>query len=326
MRIAIYAFEGVTMFHLAAPQLVFGEVTGLGLAEDWSTVLWSTGADTITTAEGYPLGGIAGPEAAEDADLVVIPSWPYPPVAVDDPLRTVLTRAHARGSGVVGLCMGAFAVAEAGLMSGRPAVTHWQGMDELALRHPELAVDDSVLYIDHDDVMTSAGTASSLDACLHLVRKHLGAAAANRIARHLVVAPHREGGQAQYIERPVARPDHGDPLAATLDWAMARLHEPLSIDELAEHARMSRRTFVRRFRATTGTTPARWVLARRLDEARSLLETTTWGVDRIALACGFGSAVTLRQNFTATYATTPSAYRRSFALKETAPQVHRLPG
>ena len=316
VRIAIHAFEGVTMFHLAVPQLVFGEVTRLGLAEGWDTVLWSTGTDMITTAEGYSLGRLAGPEAAEDADLVVIPSWPYPPVAVDEPLRAVLTRAHAHGSGVVGLCMGAFAVAEAGLLGGRPAVTHWEGMDELASRHPELAVEDSVLYIDHDDVMTSAGTASSLDACLHLVRKHLGAAAANRVARSLVVAPHREGGQAQYIQRPVARPDSGDPLAATLDWAMARLHEPLSIDELAAHARMSRRTLVRRFRDTTGTTPARWVLARRLDEARSLLETTRWGVDRIALACGFGSAVTLRQNFVSAYATTPSAYRRSFALRE----------
>lgn len=315
MRIAIYAFEGVTMFHLAVPQLVFGEVTRLGLAEDWTTVLWSTETDTITTAEGYSLGRIAGPEAASEADMVVVPSWPYPPVTAAGPLRTVLQRAHARGAGVVGLCMGAFAVAEAGLMDGRSAVTHWEGMQELAIRHPELAVDDSVLYIDHGDVMTSAGTASSLDACLHLVRKHLGAAAANRVARSLVVAPHREGGQAQYIERPVARPDHGDPLAATLDWAMSRLHEPLSIDALADHARMSRRTFVRRFRDSTGTTPARWVLARRLDEARSLLETTHWGVDRIALVCGFGSAVTFRQNFTAAYATTPSAYRRSFALK-----------
>lgn len=183
----------------------------------------------------------------------------------------------------------------------------------LAERRPDTSVDASVLYIDHGDVLTSAGTASAIDACLHLVRKHLGVAAATRVARSLVVAPHREGGQAQYIERPLARPATDGAIGEVLDWALAHLDHPLTVDLLAERARMSRRSFVRHFQQATGTTPARWILDRRLDEARALLETTDWPVDTIASACGFGSPVTLRQNFAAAYGTTPTTYRRRFA-------------
>lgn len=311
MRIAVYAFDDVTMFHLAVPQMVFDEVTRQGLAE-WNTVLFSDQAGHIRTAEGYQLGEVQGPAAGEVADVVVVPSWFDDGRAPGESLRRVLQQAHQRGVTILGLCLGAIPVADAGLLTGRAAVTHWQAFDSLAARHPDVFLDQTVLYIDHGDVLTSAGTASGLDACLHLVRARLGADAANRVARSLVIAPHREGGQAQYIEHPLPPRSSDDPIANLLEWALGRLGEPLSIDRLASQAHMSRRTFIRVFRASTGTTPSAWIRTRRLDAARRLLETTDLSIDQIAAGCGFGSAVTLRQNFARAFSTTPTEYRRRF--------------
>lgn len=311
MRIAVYAFDGATMFHLAVPQMVFDEVARQGLAQ-WTTVLFSDQEGEILTAEGYRLGRVRGPEAADEADVVVVPSWFDDARVPSTVLRQVLQRAHGRGSPILGLCLGAIPVADAGLLAGRQAVTHWQAFGSLAGRHPDITLDQSVLYIDHGDVLTSAGTASALDACLHLVRARLGAEAANQVARSLVIAPHREGGQAQYIERPVPARSTDDPISRLLEWALGRLEEPLTIDRLAAQAHLSRRTFVRAFRSATGTTPAAWVRARRLDAARRLLEKTDLPIEQVAADCGFGNAVTLRQNFAAAYSTTPSEYRRHF--------------
>ncbi|WP_459642463.1 GlxA family transcriptional regulator [Kineococcus sp. NUM-3379] len=313
MRIAVYAFDDITMFHLAAPLMVFGELGRLGLAEDWTCRLWSDHPGTVRTVEGYPLGEVEGPEVLQWADMVVIPSWPQPVRPSSDVFRNDLRQAHERGAVIAGLCLGAFAVADSGLLDGRAAVTHWQMLPALAERLPGTGTDTSVLYIDHDDVLTSAGTASSIDACLHLVRKHLGSTIATRVARSLVVAPHREGGQAQYVERPLAQPATRNAITDVQQWALARLHEDLSIDRLAGQARMSRRSFIRQFARATGTTPARWVLEQRTAEARVLLETTDWTVERVASACGFSSPVTFRQNFSAAFATTPTAYRRRFS-------------
>jgi len=318
MRIAIYAFPGVTMFHLAVPQMVFDEVTRQGLAE-WKTVLFSDQAGQVRTAEGYQLGEVQGPAAAEQADVLVVPSWFDDGRAPNESLRGTIQEAHRRGVTVLGLCLGAIPVADAGLLSGRLAVTHWQAFDSFAVRHPDVFLDQTVLYIDHGDVLTSAGTASGLDACLHLVRGRLGADAANQVARSLVIAPHREGGQAQYIEHPVPPRSSDDPIARLLEWALGRLGETLSIDRLADRAHMSRRTFVRAFRAATGTTPSAWVRTRRLDAARRLLETTDLSVDQVAADCGFGSAVTLRQNFATSFSTTPTEYRRRFDARAARP-------
>jgi transcriptional regulator GlxA family with amidase domain len=311
LRIAVYAFDGVTMFHLSVPQLVFDEVTGQGLG-DWTTVLFSDRAGSIRTAEGYPIGEVRGLSAAREADIVVVPSWFTDGRAPGPALRRTLTKAHGRGATIAGLCLGAVAVADAGLLSRRTAVTHWQAVDMLAARRRDIGVDASVLYIDHGDVLTSAGTASAIDACLHLVRGRLGAAAANRVARALVVAPHREGGQAQYVERPLPAHPANDPIAVVLEWALRHLTEPLPVERLAEVAHLSRRTFIRAFQATTGVTPAVWVKRQRLDEARRLLESTDLPIDQVAAACGFGSTVTLRQNFAAAFDTSPSEYRRRF--------------
>lgn len=311
MRIAVYAFNDVTMFHLAVPQMVFDEVARQGLAE-WKTVLFSDQEGHIRTTEGYLLGEVQGPKAAEDADVVVVPSWFDDGRASSESLRQVLQQAHERGVTILGLCLGAIPVADAGLLTGRSAVTHWQAFSSFAVRHPDVFLDQTVLYIDHGDVLTSAGTASGLDACLHLVRGRLGAEAANQVARRLVIAPHREGGQAQYIEHPLPPRSSDDPMSRLLEWALGRLGEPLDIDRLAAQAHMSRRTFVRAFRAATGTTPSAWIRTRRLDAARRLLETTDLSVDQVAADCGFGSAVTLRQNFARAFSTTPTEYRRHF--------------
>ncbi|MGO2643488.1 MAG: GlxA family transcriptional regulator [Brevibacterium sp.] len=315
MRIAIYAFTGITMFHLSVPQMVFDEVTRQGLAE-WETVLFSDDNDPITTAEGYQITGVSGPKAASDAEVVVVPSWYDDGRPAGQPLRQLLATSHDRGATIAGLCLGTFPIADSGLLAGRKAVTHWQGFDQLTQRHPDLEIDDSVLYIDHGDVITSAGTASALDACLHMVRTRLGSEAANQVARSLVIAPHRDGGQAQYIQRPLPERADDDPISAVLDWAVNHLDESLSVERLAAIAHMSVRTFIRTFRSSTGATPASWVRMRRLDEARRALETTSRSIDQIAADCGFGSVVTLRQNFAAAFRITPSEYRRRFEASE----------
>jgi transcriptional regulator GlxA family with amidase domain len=323
VRIAVYAFDDITMFHLSVPQMVFDEVARQGLA-DWSTVLFSEQPGSIRTAEGYSVAGISGMRAAQSADVLVVPSWVPGGRRPSERLTRLLTQAHARGATVVGLCLGALVVADTGLLDGRGAVTHWHAADELADRHPSVQVDASALYLDHGDVLTSAGTASGLDACLHLVRTRLGAEAANTVARSLVVAPHREGGQSQYIERPVATHTTADPVASACQWALEHLDEDLSIERLAAVSHMSRRSFVRSFRASTGTSPAAWVRSRRLDEARRLLETSDLPVDRVAEACGFGSAVTLRQNFAASFGSTPTSYRRRFDARPADRSADRL--
>ncbi|MFJ5000069.1 GlxA family transcriptional regulator [Microbacterium sp. NPDC088619] len=311
MKIAIYAFDGVTLFHLSVPQMVFDEVARQNLG-DWKAVLFSDRAGAVQTAEGYEIGGVSGLSASADADLIVLPSWTEGGRELGPGLRQALGRAHARGAVIAGLCLGAIAVADLGLLRGRSAATHWNAVEALERRHPDVVVDSTVLYIDHGDVLTSAGTASGLDACLHVVRSRLGAEAANQVARSLVVAPHREGGQAQYIQRPVPRQAAHDGVGAAADWALQNLGEDLGVDRLARAAHMSRRSFVRSFRDSMGSTPAAWVRSRRLDEARRLLETTSLSVDQVAAACGFGTPVTLRQNFRAAFGSTPSSYRRRF--------------
>jgi len=310
MRIAVHAFDGITSFHLSVPLVVFGEVARQGWA-DWSVSVWNEHSTSIRTSEGLNVGGLSHADVVDAADMVVFPSWP---AAGDPPSAALVDRirsAHARGATIVGLCLGATPVAASGILDGRSATTHWEGVAELAATCPRVQVRADALYLDHGDVLTAAGTASGLDACLHLVRSRLGSEAASNVARRLVIAPHREGHQAQYIPRPVAEPGDGI-IGETISWALAHLDCELSVRALAARALMSPRTFSRRFSAFTGDTPARWVSARRLDEARRLLEVTTWPVSRVASACGFASPVTFRQSFIARYGTTPRSYRQRF--------------
>lgn len=313
MKIAVHAFDGITMFHLSAPLMVFDTAANLGVAPEWHTAVWSTDGRSIRTAEGLVMENLAGPATAADADLLVFPSWPIELPPPDADLIAVVHRARQRGSCIAGLCLGAFPVAASGVLDGRAAVTHWAAVDALAAQRPAVEVKRSALYIDHGDVLTSAGTASAIDACLHIVRTRLGAAAASTVARYLVVAPHRDGDQAQFIEQPI--PPHHDPgpIGDTVEWALANLTNDLSVDALAARACMSKRNFTRRFQQAMGTTPARWVLTRRLDAARTLLETTDWTIEQIAHESGFANAVTFRQNFVASLAITPTVYRRRFS-------------
>ncbi|MEW2212996.1 helix-turn-helix domain-containing protein [Streptomyces globisporus] len=245
------------------------------------------------------------------ADTVIVPGWAdtdrEPPAELVDAVRA----AHTAGARVASLCTGAFVLGAAGLLDGRRATTHWGHTRELARRHPAATVDPDVLYVDNGDVLTSAGKAAAMDLCLHLVRLDHGSAIANRIARRLVVPPHRDGGQAQFITTPVPAPG-GHPLSGLFPWVLERLDQPLTVEDLAHRAGMSSRHLTRLFKHLTGTTPLQWLHAQRIRHAQELLETTDAGVDTVAAAAGMGTATTLRRHFQRSVGVPPDAYRRTF--------------
>jgi transcriptional regulator GlxA family with amidase domain len=253
-------------------------------------------------------------DALADADLVVVPWWRHyddeqPPATLLDALRA----AHANGARIVSLCTGAFVLAEAGLLDGRRATTHWMFTDKLARQYPAVRVEPKVLYVDDGDVLTSAGTAAAIDLCLHLLRTSDGAEVANKVARRMVVPPHRAGGQAQYVDAPVPVVLDRDPLGEAVRFALANLDKPLTVDDLAGQVAMSRRTFTRQFRARMGASPLQWLLAQRTMLAQRLLETTDLPVETVAYRSGFGSAVALRAQFQRALGTSPREYRMTFS-------------
>lgn len=310
--VAVIAFEGISPFHLSVPCIVFGDdLDRLGVPR-YRLLICGEKPGLISTMSGFRIEVEHDLSVLEQADTVIMPAWRDPAERAPQALLDALRCASARGARIAGLCLGTFVVAEAGLLDGRTAATHWAWADDFAQRYPRVRLDRDSLYIDDGAILTSAGTAAALDCCLHLVRRDHGAEVANRVARRMVVAPHRHGGQAQYIEHPLPQADGADRLGMTLDWAIAHLSEPLTLDTLAEKAGMSRRNFTRRFKEKTGTTVTQWVLNHRLTAARRLLETTDKGVDLVAELVGFGSAVSLRQHFTQALAVSPSAYRKQF--------------
>ncbi len=261
---------------------------------------------------GVTLRATAGLEAFGRASTIVIPGWcgaAVPPPRLLDAVR----RAHERGARLVSICSGVFVLAAAGVLDGKRATTHWRYAAQLARQYPRVQVDPDVLYIDEGNVLTSAGSAAGIDLLLHIVRLDYGAAIANQVARRLVVPPHRDGGQAQYVSVPI-RESGERGLAPLLDWVRRHLQQPLAIDHLARRAAMSERNFARRFRAETGTTPHRWLTHERLLAAQRLLETTDDSIDVIAEAVGLQTAPTLRHHFRRVFRTSPAAYRRQFAL------------
>jgi transcriptional regulator GlxA family with amidase domain len=274
----------------------------------------------VCAAEPSPLRTSAGFSISTDYDLsslaqaqtVIVPGWrnvaEMPPLALLD----ALIKAKQQGARIVGFCMGAFVLAAAGLLDGRPATTHWRCSDELARRYPQIRVDPDVLYVDDGDIVTSAGAAAAIDCCLHLLRGRCGAEVANNVARRMVVSPYRQGGQSQYIEHPVFAPTTPDRLSLTLEWMIRNLNLTHSLDDIAQRALMSRRTFTRRFRQVTGTTVGQWLLNQRLALAQRLLESTNNPMEIIAETAGFGSSALFRRYFTKTFNITPSAYRHDF--------------
>lgn len=251
-------------------------------------------------------------EQAAEADTVVVPACEDPEAGPPAEAVEVVRAAYERGARIVSLCTGAFVLAAAGILDGRRATTHWMHAGLLAARHPRVRVDPDVLYIDEDPVLTSAGKGAGMDLCLHVVRKDHGAAVANALARRLVVPPHRRGGQAQYVAAPVPECVERDGLAEVLEWVLGRLHEPLTVADLARRAGMSTRNLTRHFRRAVGVTPLQWLHDQRVRRAQELLETSDMGVEVIASRTGMGTAATLRRHFTRAVGVSPDAYRKTF--------------
>ncbi|MEV6773475.1 helix-turn-helix domain-containing protein [Nocardia sp. NPDC051030] len=263
----------------------------------------------VATSAGYSMSVPRDLSALEDADTVLIPGWTPVDTPLSEGVRHALLGAHARGARLVTICSGVFALASTGLLDGRSATTHWARAARLAREFPRVRVEPNRLYVDHGDVATSAGAGAGIDLCLHLVRKDHGVAHAALLARHMVM-PHREGGQTQYVPNPPL----GDELDGLLEWAGARLGSQLSVRELAAHLSVSPRTLARRFADQLGTSPGAWLLARRVAEARTLLEETDLPVEAIAARVGLATAVNLRRRFRTQVGTTPGAYRRAFRV------------
>ncbi|ARF53103.1 GlxA family transcriptional regulator [Streptomyces gilvosporeus] len=306
-RVVVLALDGVYPFELGIPQRVFGTADGR-----YETVTCTVDGRPVRTSADFAITVDHGPEALSTADTVVIPPYELAPTSVKlpAPVAEALALIPA-GARVVSICTGAFTLAAAGLLDGRRATTHWALAGRFREAFPQVALDADVLFIDDGDVLTSAGAASGVDVCLHLVRKDHGSEVANRVARRCVVPPWRDGGQAQYIEQPVPEPSAAG-TAATREWALRRLDEPLTLTDLAGHARMSLRTFARRFRDEVGVSPGRWLIQQRVARARELLESSDLPVEQIAGRVGFATPASLRQHLNAAIGVSPQAYRRTF--------------
>jgi AraC family transcriptional activator FtrA len=304
--------DGVLTFDFACACEVFGYDRS-DIVEPWYRFLVvSQDPSPIRTSTGFLLSVELGLEALDEADTIVIPGWaddlrPPRPETI-----AALRRAYDRGARLLSICIGSFVLAATGLLDGRRATTHWRFADKLQRTYPAVRVDPSVLYIDDGQILTSAGTAAGIDLGLHLVRLDYGADVANEVARRIVMPPHRDGGQAQYIQAPMPEIAEDDPIGETLRWVVEHLDEDLSVDSLAAHAAMSPRSFIRHFKATTGTTPLDWILGQRVRLAQRLLETTALPLEIVADRAGFGSPVTMRHHFAQRVHTSPQAYRRTF--------------
>ncbi|KJY19775.1 MULTISPECIES: helix-turn-helix domain-containing protein [unclassified Streptomyces] len=312
-NVAVALLDEVAPFEFG----IFCEVFGIDRSDhglpvyDYAVCAAEDGPLTMS-GTGFAFAPAHGPERLESADLICVPAFrnaserTYP-----EPLLAALHRGVERGARVLSVCSGAYVLGAAGLLDGRRCTTHWMHAPALARRFPRALVDPDVLYVDEGAVITSAGTASGIDACLHLVRQEHGAEVANAVARRMVVPPHRDGGQAQYIQRPLPRTSC-DTVGGVIGWMARHLEEEITVEQLAERAHMSPRTFARRFLQETGTTPYKWVLRQRVLLAQELLESTDDTVDAIAGRCGFGNAAALRHHFLRTLGTTPNAFRRAF--------------
>ena len=312
-NVAVVVLDGFTPFEMGVVCEVFGvDRTDDGLpAYDFAVVASQPGP--VRSSVGFTIETAFGLDRLAEADLVVISavSEEWLAVPFPEPLLDTVRATVARGGRVLSVCTGAFVLGAAGLLDGRRCTTHWRHAKELSRRHPAAIVNPSVLYVDEDPVITSAGTAAGIDACLHLVRREQGTRVANGIARRMVVPPHRDGGQAQYVERPLA-PVSCDTLAEVIGWMERHLDQQVTVRQLAARARMSPRTFARRFVQETGTTTLRWLTGQRILLAQEMLEETDETVDLIAQRAGFGSSTALRHHFRLWRQTTPHAYRHAF--------------
>ncbi|MFQ6392513.1 GlxA family transcriptional regulator [Nocardia sp. KC 131] len=309
------ALAGVPPFELGIPSRVFGNAFDDEGRALYEVVVCTADGQPVDSDAGFTIAVAHGPQALATADTVIVPpihdlSELHLGGTLSQPLASALALVRA-GTRMVSICTGSYVLAAAGLLDGRPATTHWQRAEEFRRAYPRVRVDQDVLFVDDGDVLTSAGVASGIDLCLHLVRRDHGAAVANRVARRCVVPPWRDGGQAQFIERPVPPPTVAS-TTGTRAWLLDRLADQISLEEMATHARMSVRTFTRKFRDEAGSTPGRWLTAQRLERARDLLENSDLSIDLVANRSGFGTANSLRQHMRSVLGTSPNAYRRTF--------------
>ena len=313
-RVTVVGYEGLSPFELGVAAEVFA-LPRPELEVDWwyEFSLCAERPGILPALGGFGMAVEHGLDELERADTIILPGSPdvhgNPSAGLVDALRT----AHARGARLVSICSGAFVLAATGLLDGRRAATHWRYAPLLARRYPRVKVVPDVLYVDGDDLLTSAGTAAGIDLCLHIVRRDHGAEVANRVARRMVVAAHRDGGQAQFSDLPVPARPSDDPIAAAMDWALGRLPERVGVEDMARHANLSPRQFSRRFRGATGASPGAWLLRRRLDAALPLLESSDEPVEQVGGRVGFPTPAAFRRHFARTYGVPPSHWRRSFA-------------
>ncbi|NYU10667.1 transcriptional regulator FtrA [Enterobacteriaceae bacterium CCUG 67584] len=311
--VVVLAYDGLCTFEFGIAVEIFA-LPRPEMGEEWYRFAVA-GVDPgeLRATGGFRLVVDGGLELLSEAGTIIVPGWRGADVPVPAALCEQLVAAHQRGARILSICSGVFVLAAAGLLDNRQATTHWRYTDLLQQRYPAIKVTPDVLYIDNGDVLTSAGSAAGIDLCLHLVRRDYGSVAANRVARRLVVSPHRDGGQAQFIQQAVPVAYEGHRLGALFDYLHARLAEPHTVESLAKFVGMSPRTFLRRFTATTGKTPAQWLLHARLSRSQDLLENSQLSIERIAEEVGFGSVATMRHHFKNQLSTTPAAYRRGFA-------------
>jgi len=312
-KVALLAIPGVAPFEFGVVCEVFGIDRSDTGGPTFELVIATADPGPVRTSLGYDMVIETGLEAAADADLVAVPAHRIE--NIDERYLEVIRAAVARGAWVLSVCSGAFALAQAGVLDGRRATTHWMHTDKLAARFPSITVDPDVLFVEDGKIVTSAGTAAGIDAALHIVRKEYGAAATNVVARRMVVPPQRDGGQSQYIDSPVSE-SRSDSFAIVTQWMLENLSQDLTVDQLARKALMSSRTFARRFRADMGTTPAAWLNRQRIIRAQQLLEATDYGLETIAQDTGFGTAAVMRHHFVRVLQTSPMAYRRAFGARE----------
>ena len=311
-EVAALVYDGLCTFEFGIAVEMFG-LPRAELADWYRFRACAVDAGPMRAAGGMRVQADAGLDALVDAGTVIVPGWrgidaPPPPALLE-----ALRQAHARGARLLSYCSGVFVLAATGLLDGRRATTHWRYAEALASRFPRIRIEPDVLYVDEGRLLTSAGSAAALDLSLHLIRRDYGPDVANTVARRAVVPAHRDGGQAQFIHAPL--PERGATLGKLLEWMRRRLDQPLSLPELAERARMSERTLLRRFEEATGCSPKQWLTRERLNRARELLEASDLPIERIAQACGFGSADTLRHHFRHHLKLSPARYRERFALQ-----------
>lgn len=312
LTVAVIAFNDISPFHLSVPCLVFGKDRKVGESPWFELVVCAGEAGELRTNAGFTVHCAHDLNEVVGADIVIMPSWRDVTEAPPQALIEALKAAHANGALVVGLCLGAFVLAHAGLLQSKRATTHWAWAAHLARDFPEIQVDAKVLYVEAQQVLTSAGVAAGLDCCIHIVRRAYGREVANSLARQLLVSPHRDGGQAQFISQPVPQDAADLRLGQLMEGLRENLNQPFSIDQVATKLAMSRRSFTRHFKLLTGSTFGQWLINERIKAAQVQLETTHLSMEKIAESCGFGSSLSLRQHFSSMVGVSPSAYRKTY--------------